>query len=313
MLEFSPSGWLSDAAGIDPGVQARILRSLIAFAVIWLAHRLLLKYTVSRIDDGAVRYRTRKTAGYVAVLLGFLVIGRIWYDGVGSLATFLGLLSAGVAIALGDLVASFAGWLFIIWRRPFEVGDRIQIGDNAGDVIDQRIFQFTMLEIGNWVDADQTTGRLIYVPNASVFRQPLANYGRGIPYIWNEIPVLLTFESDWQGAKRILEGIARITAADIGTFAAAELQRASGRFFLGQLDIEPRVYTTVQDSGVLLTLRYLCDPRKRRASAEQVWEAILVAFAEHDDIDFAYPTIRYYDNRSEGKEGARAPMPPIGH
>lgn len=312
MIEFSPSGWLSDTVGIDMGLQARILRSLIAVAVLWLAHRLLTQYTISRIDDGAVRYRTRKAAGYVAVLLGLLVVGRIWYDGVGSLATFLGLLSAGVAIALGDLVASFAGWLFIIWRRPFDVGDRIQIGDDAGDVIDQRIFQFTLLEIGNWVDADQTTGRLIYVPNASVFRQPLANYGRGIPYIWNEVPVLLTFESDWQEAKRILEGIVATTGEEISALAVAELQRASRRFLLGQVDLAPRVFTSVQDSGVLLTLRYLCAPRKRRATAEQVWEAILVAFAERNDIDFAYPTIRYYDNRSEGKEDARAPVPPLG-
>ena len=96
-------------------------------------------------------------------------------EGLRSLGTFLGLLSAGLAIALKDVVASMAGWIFILWRRPFQLGDRIQIGDRAGDVVDLRLFQFTLLEIGNWVDADQSTGRSIHVPNGAVFTEPLFN------------------------------------------------------------------------------------------------------------------------------------------
>lgn len=89
------------------------------------------------------------------------MIGRVWFEGIHSIATFLGLLSAGVAIALKDLLANLAGWGFIMWRRPFEVGDRVQIGNDTGDAIDLRIFQFTLMEIGNWVEADQITGRTI--------------------------------------------------------------------------------------------------------------------------------------------------------
>jgi small-conductance mechanosensitive channel len=70
------------------------------------------------------------------------------------------------------------------------------------------------------------------------------------------------------------------------------------------------VYTSVADSGVLLTIRYLCDPRKRRSTAEEIWEDILERFGECDDIDFAYPTQRFYNNPIEGKPDARAPLPP---
>ena len=79
--------------------------------------------------------------------------------GIASLTTFLGLASAGVAIAMHDTIANLAGWFFIISRKPFKVGDRIEIGEIAGDVIDIRIFQFSLVEIGNWVDAEQSTGR----------------------------------------------------------------------------------------------------------------------------------------------------------
>ena len=99
------------------------------------------------------------------------------------------------------------GWCFILIRQPFKVGDRIQIGKVAGDVIDIRFFNFQLNEIGNWVDADQSTGRIIHIPNGIVFTEPQANYTAGFQYIWNEIPVLVTFESDWKKAKQLLTDI----------------------------------------------------------------------------------------------------------
>jgi len=89
------------------------------------------------------------------------------------------LLSAGIAIALKDVFVNLAGFIFIMWRQPLEVGHRIQIGEVAGDVVDIRPFQFTILEIGNWVDADQSTGRMIHIPNGKIFTENLANYHFG--------------------------------------------------------------------------------------------------------------------------------------
>lgn len=83
----------------------------------------------------------------------------------------------------------------------------MQIGQHVGDVIDIRLFQFTILEIGNWVEADQSTGRLIHMPNAKVFQEPQANYSTGFEYIWHEIPVMVTFESNWKKTKTILQEI----------------------------------------------------------------------------------------------------------
>ena len=91
-----------------------------------------------------------------------------------------------------------AGWLFIVGKRPFTVGDRIEVDGSAGDVIDVSLFQFTMLEIGNWVDADQSTGRIIHVPNRFAFNKSLANFTQSFGFIWNEANVLITFESDWE-------------------------------------------------------------------------------------------------------------------
>jgi small-conductance mechanosensitive channel len=297
--------WLQNNLGLSPAIQARILGSVLAIALLWALRRLALAVIWRRIDDVRLRYRWRKTTSYIIVPTGMLIVGRMWFEGIGPLATYLGLVSAGLAIALKDLVVNLAGWGFILWRRPFEVGDRIQIGEHVGDVIDVRIFQFTLLEVGNWVDADQSTGRLLHIPNGKVLNESLANYTRGFDYIWNELPVLVTFESDWKKAKALLAEIAARHAAHLTDEAEKQIREVSRRFMIFYSTLTPTVYTSVADSGVMLTIRYLCAPRKRRSTAEAIWEEVLDAFAREADIDFAYPTYRYYDNRLEGKPGTR--------
>jgi small-conductance mechanosensitive channel len=306
----STSAWIEDLTSLSPGTQRSLLVSAILIAVVMAARALALRIMRARVDDVRIRYRWRKTITYVSVVVGVLLVGRVWSEGMGELATFLGLLSAGVAIALKDPIVNLGGWLFIIWRRPFVVGDRVQLGPHAGDVIDQRIFQFIILEIGNWVDADQSTGRIIHVPNGLVFREPLANYTRGMQYIWNEIGVMVTFESDWKKAKEILDEVIQEHAREVVEEAERQMQKASRQFMIFYSTLTPTVYTDVRDSGVMLTLRYLTHPRRRRGTAQAIWEDVLTRFAEHDDIDFAYPTTRYYYNAAEGKPGT---LPPQGH
>jgi len=228
-------------------------------------------------------------------------VGREWFTGIQSIATIVGLISAGLAIALQDIIKSIAGWVFILWRKPFSVGDRIQVGNHAGDVIDIRIFQFSLMEIGNWVDAEQSTGRVIHIPNSAVWSETVANYSGGFEYIWNEIPILVTFESNWVKAKNIILEITEKHAVQVGGEAEKRIKEASKRYMIFYSTLTPTVYTSVRNSGILLTIRYLIEPRKRRATEQLIWEDVLRSFAECDDIDFAYPTQRFFDNRLEGK------------
>ncbi len=212
------------------------------------------------------------------------------------------MLSAGLAIALQDLLVNFAGWLFFLIRKPFGVGDRIEIDGIIGDVIDLRLFQFSVIEIGNWVGADQSTGRIIHIPNGTVFKKPQANYTTGFEYIWHELPVLLTFESDWKKAKLILNNAVIKHSMHLSKEAEKQIKEAAKKFLIFYNKLSPIVYTSVEDSGVLLTMRYLCHVRRRRATAEAIWEEVLDQFANHKDIDFAYPTQRFYNNLTEGKQ-----------
>ena len=303
-------GWVTDLTGMGPEAQTNVLVSLLAVVLVYGIRRLAMRLVVKKFDDPRQVYQWSKTSSYVALSLSVLLVGTIWLEGLRSLGTFLGLLSAGLAIALKDVVGSLAGWVFVLWRRPFQLGDRIQIGGQAGDVVDIRPFQFTLLEIGNWVDADQSTGRIIHVPNLLVFTESLYNYTAQFDFIWNEVPVLITFESDWKGAKEILQEILDERVGETVKEAERAMKTASRKFLIHFRKLTPKVYTSVKDSGVLLTLRFICKARQRRGTAEEIWESVLTAFSERPDIDLAYPTIRTYRNFLEGKEQLRADSPP---
>lgn len=300
------SDFFSVFTGFSP-LQLRVIQTAALILLLMLARWGLLRLLRRRAADMRVRYRWRKLITYTFGLIGLLAVGRIWFVGVGSIATFLGLVAAGLAVALKDPLLNLAGWLFILWRRPFIAGDRVQIGVHSGDVIDLRIFQFTLLEIGNWVHADQSTGRLLHIPNGFIFTQPVANYTRKFSYIWNEIPVLITFESDWKKAKQILLDIAHSHTQELSETAERQILEASRSYMIFYSTLKPTVYTSVEASGVLLTIRYLCEARQRRSTTQAIWEAVLDAFARHDSVDFAYPTTRFYHGATEGKPALRSP------
>jgi len=281
----------------SPGMTHQVILSVIVIFVLWLIRFIAIRIINKRLPDTKIQYKWRKNLTYVSVFLGFLIVGRIWFEGLQSVATFLGLLSAGLAIALKDPVTDFAGWIFILWRKPFDVGDRIQVGDVKGDVIDMRLFKFTVLEIGNWIHADQSTGRVVHVPNHKVFSDELANYTSDFEFIWNELQVLITFESDWKKAKRLLQDIADKHLKDFVERAEQQVRQAKKSYLIHYRYLTPIVYTDVKDSGVNLTIRHLSDPRKRRTIAQELWEDILETINEQEDIELAYPTMRIYRDR----------------
>ncbi len=281
--------------GMMPETQIKVVNSLLVVLFFLLVRSAVMRVMLRNVTDNRQKYSWSRG---VTSAIGFLILiflGVIWFAGLERIATFAGILGAGLAVALHDTIANIAGFLFIMLRRPFEVGDRIEIEGVAGDVIDIRVFQFSLLEIGNWVDADQSTGRILQVPNGKVLRAVTASFNKGFDYIWHEIPVLITFESDWKKAKGILEKIVDDDSFVVAEEVERQLRRAASRYLIYSGKVTPIVYTTVRDSGVLLTVRYMTKPKTRRGTEQQLWEQILEQFADNDDIELAYPTTRYYD------------------
>ena len=308
--------WIHSTTGLRPQTQDHLIQTAITILALWLARQLILRLVSRRgerqataaEDFSRIYYQWRQGTAYVGYGLAFLLVGRIWVESFESLATVFGLISAGLAVALKDPLLNFAGWLFIVWRKPFELGDRIEVGEFHGDVVGQGMFTFSLMEIGNWVDADDRTGRLLIAPNGVVFTDVVANYSKGwFEQVWNELRVTVSFESNWQAARELLETIASEHDDAAKQASLARSRRHSHEVMVLPANVEPRVFVTVEDIGVGLTMRYVCRPWQRRSTSEAIWIKVLEAFGEREDIDFAYPTLRYFDNAREGKQGLRAP------
>lgn len=281
------AGWELLSAPIQNG-----LESVAVVITCLLARVLILKIVRRRIHDSRTLYSWRKGSQYAFTIIAITMIASIWFRGVNDVATFLGLLSAGVAVALKDPLSNIVGWAFILWQRPFSVGDRVEIQNVIGDVVDQRFFTFTMLEVGHWNHGEQSTGRVLHVPNSHVFASHLYNYTEPFEFIWDEIAVVLTFESDWRRAKKELATIANAHAEDIIPLAEKQLAITSKRTLITYANLSPIVYTSVVDAGVKLTVRYLTPTRRRRGAHNNMWEDILDLLAANDSMELAYYTQR---------------------
>jgi small-conductance mechanosensitive channel len=293
--------FLQDYVGLSPATSEHLLATTGVLVGYFLLRRLARRIITRRIEDVSSRYQAANAIAYGLGIIVVAVLIRIWVDGLTGLATYLGLVSAGLAIALQDPLINLAGWIFIVIRRPFKVGDRIQIGPHTGDVVDIRLFRFVLLEIGNWVRADQSTGRVIHVPNGWVFKNSVASYDQAFGYIWNELDVVVTFESNWRRAKEVLTRTVTEHAEKLTEDAKKRIDEAAETMHIKFTKLTPVVWTSVVDHGVQLTMRYLCQPRDRRTSTSEMWESVLDAVDDMDDVELAYPTTRWFDNARETK------------
>jgi small-conductance mechanosensitive channel len=191
-LVYLSSFWF-DQLGLE-----KLFSSLVSISVLYAVFSIGIEGLFARrLSDSKTRYSFRKAVSLILILLCIVVLLRIWIPNPQALLVAYGVVAAGLAVALQDLVKNLAGSLSIFLGGIFKVGNRIEINGVTGDVIDIGLFNTTLLEIKNWIGADQATGRIVTVPNGAVLNQPIKNYTKQHQYLWDELTVVVTPESDW--------------------------------------------------------------------------------------------------------------------
>lgn len=246
------------------------------------------RLTRRTLHDPARIYRASRSMRRIGMIVTFIAIVLLWSPGFGDLATVLTVIGAGMAIALRDVLLSVAGWMRVVLMGEYKEGDRVEVGGIQGDVIDIRVLRTTLMEIGGWVEADQSTGRIVHVPNSWIFEKGVFNYTRGFRFIWNEMSFTVSFRSDWRAARDILQKHAEESAEIVEKQARTEIHAMSREFLIHYSILTPFVYVRVVPNGVRLTLRYLCEARKRRGSEHALTIMIIDDFKKHPDIELAY-------------------------
>ncbi|MDX2472022.1 MAG: mechanosensitive ion channel [SAR324 cluster bacterium] len=266
----------------DQAFFIKLAITLVSVVFIWFFRSSLLRIVKKQKVTPQKYFQWKKTSYYIANTFTIVTIAYQWTQSLSLFMTFLGLIAAALVITWKEPFLSLAGWLFIIWRKPFAVGDRIQIGNFKGDVIDTSIFRFIMIEVGAWVEADQSTGGIIHVPNLKVFADPIINYSQGFHYVWNELTIHLALDVDWERAKEVLQEVIAAKLPNLEKEATKAIDEANERYLMVYQNLAPIIYTKVTEKSLNLTLRYLCPPRQRRSSEHELWEEILTRFKKAD-------------------------------
>ena len=223
----------------------------------------------------------------VAILVFGLI--SIWFDDPSRLATAIGLISAGVAIALQRVLTAFAAYLVILRGRVFNVGDRITIGGVRGDVVALDFMQTTVMEMGQapdeqgdspsmWVHGRQYSGRLVRVTNDKMFETPIYNFTREFLYMWEELRLPISYRDDRAAAERImLEAANRHTGAYLADAAASFAKMREQYRMVRDDDLHPRVYVRLTDNWVELSLRFVVEVYGARGVKDAMSREILSA------------------------------------
>jgi small-conductance mechanosensitive channel len=250
------------------------------------------------VSDEHWRYTLRKLVRYSAASICLIAILGIWAQRLQGLLLVLGATGAGLAIALAPVIVSMAGWALIISSDLYKVGDRIQLGGVIGDVIDIGIIKTSLLEIGNWVQADQLSGRVVAITNAAVFKDPVCNYTRGAPYLWDEFTVPIAYGPHWERAQKVMVEAVSDYATETAGPAQASLRQLPGMSLLGIPETRPQVYLSLTEHWAACTLRYVVHARSRRAVKHRLQSQVLKALAT-EAIAIASPAISVVRSSSE--------------
>jgi small-conductance mechanosensitive channel len=251
-----------------------------------------------------VRFWTRQALAVAVFLLTIFGLLSIWLDNPARLTTAMGLATAGIAFALQKVITSLAGYIVILRGKTFTIGDRITMGGVRGDVVALGFMQTTIMEMGQppsvqnadpamWVQSRQFTGRIVTVANSRIFEEPVFNYTRDFPYIWEEMKLPIGYRADHQAAERILLAIARANAVLSDEVRGDASKHMRDRFAIDIEDVEPRVFYRLTDNWVELTVRFLVRAHGVREVKDRMSRAPLreLANAQLDEASATFEVV----------------------
>lgn len=277
------SGDLDVAASLrgllaDPSAR-KVAIALVGLLVVVVLVRLVQRAIAGRVADTQARYHVRKSVTFVGYAAALVVLASIYRDQLGGVGVALGVAGAGVAFALQEVIASVAGWVAVSLGGFYNVGDRVQLGGIKGDVMDIGILRTTVMEIGQWVDGDLYSGRIVRIANSFVFKEPVFNYSGDFPFVWDEIKLPIKYGTDHREARAILERVGREVTGEFTAEAAAAWSAVVKKYMIENAKVEPVVTVVANDNWIELCLRYTVDYKQRRSTKDRLFTRIL------DEVD----------------------------
>lgn len=251
------------------------IRLLIWIVFIILCIGFFRKLAKKRIGDINMRYKAQKgieVFGYL--LIAILLLVSFTLDSIRDYTIIIGLFTAGLTFTLQELILSIAGSFYIFFVRVYKPGDRIEMNNIKGDVIDIDSIYTTIMEVGEWVSSDNYSGRIVKISNAFVFKGPIKNYSLDFPFVWDEINILITHDSDIELAKSIIMECSTDLLSDYANASKVKWEKMVERYYIENAKIDPTIAIRLTDNWIEVNLRYITDYKLRRSTRHELFERI---------------------------------------
>ncbi len=235
----------------------------------------ILKKQLIRINNNRLQYKTLNFIKLIISIIQILIIYLIWESNIKNAMTLISFISAAITLSLKDYILNLFAGFYIKLYKPFKLEDRIEIKGQKGDVINLGSLFFELLEISDNY-GHQSTGVVSIIPNSIIFTETVKNMNKGFKYIWDEIKVQISLDSDLILAKKTLYKIINNidVIKNIPTKMKNELKNnTSYRMYYNKY--EPMIYTEVKDKHIELNIRFLINPKKARLVESYIWNEIL--------------------------------------
>lgn len=269
---------------------------IIGLIAIWLIRKLVQNKIFSKIKDNDKHYKAKKLSSFLGYFLSLILLVLVFSDKLGGVTVALGVAGAGIAFALQEVIASFAGWLAIMFGNFYTTGDRVQLGGIKGDVMDIGVLRTTIMETGQWVDGDLYNGRIVLIANSFVFKEPVFNYSGDFPFLWDEIKIPIQYGSNYEKATTIFEEVGKEIAGDLSIQSKEQWSHLQNKYRLEEAQTEPMVSLIANDNWVEYTLRFVVGYKKRRATKTALFTQILKRIeATNGEVKFASATFQLVD------------------
>ena len=259
---------------LDP-VVGKIVASLLAVLVVVVLVRYTQRALGRYVEDSQRRYRLKKLVAFGGYVVAILLLSIVFSDKLSGLTVLLGVLGAGIAFALQEVIVSVAGWVALSFGRLYDVGDRVQLGGIKGDVIDIGVLRTTLMECGGWINGDQYNGRVVRVANSFIFKEPVYNYSSDFPFLWDEITIPVRYGSNYEMARQGFQQVLDDLTGEHARQLKGDWRKMTDKYLLEDAQLTPSVSLKMDDNWAEFALRYVVDYKKRRSMKDQISSRIL--------------------------------------
>ena len=272
---------ISDVTTIDKEYVYVIISTLSVLVIFYLL-KIIGRKIIQKLTSGRREFVLNHAYQVVLNILEVLILIIIWDEYIKGLMTLISVISEAMTIALRDFILNFFCGIYIKFKKPFKVEDRIQIGDIKGDVMSTSTFSFEILEVSTKEDNGQSTGIVIHYPNSSIISGPVKNINKGFKYIWDEMIIKIEIDCDLANNKKEIYKIVNSldTVKNIPRKMKNQIDdvNTTNRVYFNKFD--PIIYTKIVDNHVELALRFLMHPKKARYIESVIWNKIYLGYKE---------------------------------